>query len=197
MEIKLFGTKIKVTFLFISVITSMIFMDRTGLILPLIFSVIIHEGAHLLAMHFFGVSPKEVLLLPGSILIVNYHTVSRRKETVILILGPLANFIFFALFYCFYLLFNSHTLLQYSAVQLLMCLFNLLIAKGLDGGALLYNLLLIKNTPEKAELKLKIASMITVCGIIFLGIFYTLKGDMNISIFILAIYLLVFTFLKN
>ncbi|MEE1278456.1 MAG: hypothetical protein UHE86_05280, partial [Acutalibacteraceae bacterium] len=75
MEIKFLGTNVKISFLFVAFITIMIFIDKTGLVIPLILAVFVHESAHLLMMKKFGVSPKEITLIPGGIQIVNYHTV--------------------------------------------------------------------------------------------------------------------------
>lgn len=197
MCIKLFGTNVKISFLFVAFVTAMIFIDKTGLVLPLILAVSVHESAHLLMMKKYGVSPKEVTLIPGAIQIVNYHTITRRNENVILLAGPLSNLLLFLLFLGAYSLTKNTATMRFCAVQLVIFAFNLIVAKGLDGGTLFLNICAEKFGENLARILLNIFSFLSAFFIAMIGIYYLLNGTANISIFILAIYILVFTFIKN
>lgn len=197
MNIHFFGVNIKVSFLFAAILCLMIFTDRTGLILPSLIAVTIHEFAHLFFMKKFSCAPKEIALIPGSIMIVNSVYCEKRKENIILIAGPLSNIILFIVFYVIFLLTQKHIFLVHSATQLIIGCFNLLPAKSLDGGALLYNILTNKFSIEKSEILIKAISFITAFIFLTLGLLYIKNGEMNFSLFILAIYILIFTIIKN
>ena len=197
MSIKLFGTNINISFLFVAFITAMIFIDKTGLVIPLICAVSIHEISHLVMMKKYGVSPKEVLIIPGGIQIVNYHTIPIKQENIILIAGPLSNFILFLVSLGLYFFYENIIILRFCAVQLVVFFFNLIIAKGLDGGSLFYNICAEKFGHNLAEILLNVFSFLSALIIALIGVFYLLEGSVNISIFILAIYIFVFSFIKN
>ena len=145
----------------------------------------------------YGVSPKEVTLIPGAIQIVNYHTVDRKKENVILFAGPLSNLILFLLFLGIYFWLKNDVIMRFCAVQLVVFLFNMIIAKGLDGGTLFFNVCASYFGENSAQILLNIFSFLSALFIAIIGMFYLLNGTVNISIFILSIYILVFTFIKN
>ena len=67
MRFKLFGTDIYISFLFASVITLMLLFDKTGLILPLLFAVFMHEIGHLFMMYIRLAAPKRIKLIPASV----------------------------------------------------------------------------------------------------------------------------------
>ena len=78
MRFKLLGTEIYISFLFTAIITLMILFDRTGMAVPTICAVILHETAHLFAMWALDCAPKKVKLIPASVQI----TTSFTKKTV-------------------------------------------------------------------------------------------------------------------
>ena len=197
MRIRIGKTEITVTFAFAAILALMLATDRTGLIIPTALAVFIHEAAHLLTMSVFGCAPLEIILTPGSIQIIKNGINSLKNENKILIAGPLSNIIFFIIFYLVFYATESKQVLQFAAVELIIGLFNLLPAKGLDGGALVYNFALkIKNT-YFAELVLNVTTLTTVVCLIFLGVTLFLRGQGNISIFLIALYILIFSIIKN
>ncbi len=197
MRFTFLNVKITVSFLFVSFVTLMIFTDRTGFILPAIFAITLHEFAHLAAMRVLSVAPKEIMLSPGNIHIVRPECVSLKKENIILLCGPVSNLIVFALLYVLYGFFDNVLLLQYSAVQLVVALFNLLPAKGLDGGALIFNFLQRFFTPLFADKIQKIISFLVGGGCVLFGVSAFLNGEFNLSLFILGFYIIIFTIIKN
>ena len=196
MKIKLWNTEVYITLWFSAVITTLLLFDRTGFILPMIFSVFVHETAHLLSMTVKGCAPKEIVLIPGSIQIVSCKTPSIRIDNIILFAGPLANLIFAVMFFAFYNLKTNKTVLVYALIQMIIGLFNLLPARGLDGGSIIYNICLLKRNSYFADLILQISSICVVIFFIFIGVWLLFHGRGNPSFFIMAVYIFILTILK-
>lgn len=192
MSIKILGVKVYISYLFVAMLTLMFFFDRTGLILPLSFAVFVHETAHLIAMKKLNCAPSEIMLIPGSIRIINPKNYNISKENIILICGPLVNIIFFILF----LIPGNEPFLKYSAVQLTVALFNLLPSYGLDGGALLYNFLILRLSSTASRYIYFSVSLLVGLLFVSLGIIFLVCGEINPSFLILGIYIIVFTFVK-
>ena len=197
MSFSIFGINIKISFLFIGFITLMIFSDRTGLILPLILAATVHELAHLVAMKILEVAPKEIILAPGNIHIIKPECTSLKKDTVILLAGPISNLFLFMVFYVFFSFFKNEILLQHAVVELVVAMFNLLPARGLDGGSLLLNGLLRIFSPTCACIIQKIISFCVGICFLVLSVFAIIKGNINISFLILGMYIIIFTIIKN
>ncbi len=196
MKFKLFGTEIYISFLFAALITFMIATDRTGLIIPTFFAVVLHEIGHLFAMWVTECSPRSINLIPASVEIVRSFSKKKYGETVIAICGPAANFIVFLGTYINYLKTNNETVITFGLLNLIIGLFNLLPVWRLDGGTVLFNIINRFFGALKAERAVKITTLVTAVSIIILGIFATIKGFFNPSIFIIAVYLLISVIIK-
>jgi Zn-dependent protease len=194
MNFEFFGVKIKITFLFVAVICFMLFIDRTGLIIPLFLAVFAHESAHIAAMWFLNCAPREIELIPGSIKIINPQKFSFRKENIILVCGPLCNIIFFALLYSLFLFFGKKIILIYAVIQLIVGAFNLLPAKGLDGGQLINNLLTNYFSVSAAGLIYTILSALVGGMFLAYGFINLINGSVNASVFILGFYIIILSF---
>ncbi len=196
MILKLFGIKIKVTFIFSALICLMLFIDRSGLAIPTVFAVTIHELAHLLAMKKLGLAPKEIELIPGSIKIINPKRYDRKKENIILISGPLCNIALFLVFYLIYIQIGSFIFAKWAVVELIVGVFNLLPAKGLDGGALLFNFLISITSATKANLLYICVSAFVATLFLAFGVLGALTGSLNPSIALIGVYVLILSFSK-
>lgn len=194
MIFKLFGVKIRITFLFTAILCFMLFIDRTGLILPLFLAVFAHEAAHIFAMRILKCAPHEIELIPGSIRIINPQKYSIKKENIILLSGPACNMILFAVFYIIFLLSGSIFLLNSAAVQLIIGAFNLLPAKGLDGGQLVYNLFAKRLPVATAILVYTVLSALVGSAFLAYGLVSIIRGEVNLSVFILGIYIIILSF---
>jgi len=113
------------------------------------------------------------------------------------ICGPLVNILLFLVFYFNFKAFGNELVLYYALLNLVIAIFNLLPVKGLDGGTIVYSLIASKYGINKAEITVKIFTVVIAISITLVGIFLMLKGETNISLFIIAIYLLVLAFLKR
>lgn len=191
MRFKLLGTEIYISFLFAAVITLMLACDRTGLVLPTLFAVFVHEIGHLFAMWLLECSPKRIKLIPTSVQITAPITKRYRNDILIALFGPLVNFLFTLIFYLNFMLFKNELSFYYAGLNLIIGLFNSLPVSGLDGGTVLYSVISKKTNPNRAAVAMKlitfgVASILTATAIIL-----TLKGSFNVSLYIIGIYLFV------
>lgn len=190
MKLKLLGTEIYVSFLFMAMLTLMIACDKTGFVLPTLFAVFIHELGHLFAMWALGISPKRIKLIPTSVQIVSDIASRYTSDIFVSLCGPIANFVLFIALYINFLSFKNEMSLCYGLLNLIIGIFNLFPVKGLDGGRILLSLTAKFFSLNKAELVLKIVTIIIAVAIIIVGILLAIKKELNLSIFIIGIYLL-------
>ncbi len=197
MKFKLLGTEIYISFLFCAVITIMLLTDKTGYMLPALFAVFMHEIGHLFMMWVVDCAPKRIKLIPASIQITTPFQKRYRNDILIAASGPIVNIILFLTLYFNFLAFGNQITLYFALLNLIIALFNLLPVKGLDGGTILYCILAKFKGCEKAALILKIITLVLAALIIVMAITLSLRGKFNISFYIMGIYLLITSLLKN
>ncbi len=195
MSFRLFSTKVTVSFLFTSVVSVVLLFDKTGFAFPMLCSVVFHEAGHLAAMYICGCAPSEIRLIPGLVQIC-MPAVSLRHEAFILVCGPLVNLLLFSLLFINCYVFSNIWFLDFSVINLIYGVFNMLPVKGVDGGSLLHIFLSRIFGTIKAD---RVLNTITVIAavLVFLGaVFLTVKGNANYSAYIMAVYLILSVFLK-
>lgn len=197
MRFKFLGTEIYVSFLFMAVITVMLATDRTGMILPTLFAVIMHETGHLFAMWVLDCAPKQIRLIPASVQITADITNRYKTDIAVSLCGPLTNLLLFFVLYFNYLAFKNEITLCYALINLIIALFNLLPVTGLDGGTVLFSVLAKRLEYNRARLIVRIITITVAAAVLFVGVMFTLRGKLNISIYILGIYLLIMSILKS
>ncbi len=196
MKFKLLDTEIYISFLFVAIVALMLATDRTGLLLPSLFAVTMHEVAHLFAMWLVDLSPKRIRLIPASVQIIRKFGASFKSEIFIALSGPAANLLLFAVLYFNFLSFGNEMVQYYALINLVVGAFNLLPVIGLDGGTVLLELISRKTDYNKAVLLLKIITLTISLVCVILAILMFIKGDFNPSVFILAIYFFIMFLLK-
>lgn len=197
MRITLFGHKVTISFWFIALITAMLCIDRSGLMLPTLAAVMLHETAHLITMRCLGCAPEEISLVPGAISIKNRRLCTKRAEAAILISGPAANIVLFFLLWSIYKLAGSVSPAIWGAVQLVIGIYNLLPARGFDGGDLLALILSEYIGECTADLVLRIITIIVSVTLITGGVILLFKDRTNLSIVILGVYIFIFFVVRN
>lgn len=197
MNFKILGTKIYVSFFFTAVVTIMLATDRTGIALPTIFAVILHEIGHLFAMWVLDCVPKQVKLIPASVQITSNFSKRYRNDILIALCGPVINLILFLTLYFNYLCFKNELVLHYALINLLVGSFNLLPVSGLDGGTVLFCLLVKKIEFSRSKLIVKLVTLLFAVIILIIGITLTVRGKVNLSLYILGLYFLIIAIMKN
>ena len=196
MRVKLFGTEVYISFLFAAVVTVLLATDRTGMILPSLFAIIMHEIGHLFAMWALDCAPKRVKLIPASVQITASFTKGYKNDIIIAICGPLVNFLLFFTLYLNYLAFKNKITLCYALINLIIGLFNSLPVKGLDGGTVLFSILVKRKDYNKAVLILRAVTVGVALSIIVVAVLLTVKNKINLSLYIIGIYLFIMSILK-
>lgn len=196
MRFKLFGTRIYVSFLFAAAVALMLAVDRTGLVVPTLFAVFIHESGHLFAMWACGSAPKSIRLIPASVQIVRGFSPRPGGEVAIALCGPLTNLVLFFTLLLNYYAFHHETVLNFALLNLIFGLFNLLPVRGLDGGTLLTALLCRRLELYRAERIVRLLTAVFAVGFCVTGVIGALNGRFNLSVFILALYFFITALLK-
>lgn len=196
MRFKLFGTEIYISFLFTAVITLMLATDRTGFILPTLFASMAHEAGHLFAMWIKDCNPKKIKLIPASVQITRPVGSHYKTDIVVALCGPLVNFVLFATLFFNYLAFKNQTTLYFAMLNLIIGAFNSLPVSGLDGGTVLFSLIAQKKGINRAAAVVRAVTLISALSVLAAAILLTVKGNINISLYIIAIYLAVMSIIK-
>lgn len=138
----------------------------------LLLSALLHEAGHLLAIRRMGAPIRRVDLLPmGGLIVYDQTTVSPKGCAIISAAGPVANLL--AMLCCLPLVPLSPYLLFFVIANAFLAFLNLLPWEALDGGSLLFHLLLAKTDPLHAEVVCKWVSRLTT---VFLALFLSLLG---------------------
>ena len=197
MKLKFFGTEIYISFLFCAIVCFMLIVDRTGLVIPTLFAVFIHESGHLLAMWAADCQPRAIRLIPTSVQIVRGFSPKRYGEAAITFCGPAANLVIFGVLTANYFIFKSERSLIFALLNLVIAVFNLLPVSGLDGGTLLTLAIAHFTDIYRAERIVRIITAVFAFIAFLLGVYLWVSGTVNISVFIVAVYLGVCSLIKK
>ena len=197
MKFKIFGTQIYISFLFCAVLCFMLVIDRTGLVIPTLFAAFIHESGHLLAMWAADCQPKAVRLIPTSVQIIRGFSPKKHGEAAIAFCGPMANLVLFVALYANFFISQNEQALNFAILNLVLAIFNLLPVSGLDGGTLLAIFLSKFTDIYKAESIVRIITVAFAFVAFLLGVYLWVSNSVNISVFIVAIYLAVCGMVKK
>lgn len=196
MKFKLFDTEIYLSFLFLAVITVMLATDKTGYMLPTLFAISVHEAGHLFMMWLLECAPKKIKLIPASVQISMSMSKRYRNDVLVALSGPLVNLVIFFTLYFNYFAYKNETVLVFALLNLVIAIFNLLPVKGLDGGTVLFCFLCKNLDINKATLVMRLITLILASSVIVLAVILTLKQKVNISLYIMGIYLFIITLVK-
>lgn len=175
----------------------MLAVDRTGLVIPTLFAVFIHESGHLLAMWASDCQPRAIRLIPTSVQIIREFSPKRCGEIAVTLCGPLANLVIFGVLLANYFIFKNEQVLTFSILNLVIAVFNLLPVSGLDGGTLLTAAIACFTDIYKAEGIVRIVTAVFAVMAFLTGVYLWASGTLNISVFIVAVYLMVCSLVKK
>ncbi|MBR5922429.1 MAG: site-2 protease family protein [Clostridia bacterium] len=197
MRFSLFGTKIYVSFLFAATVSFMLATDRTGLVIPTLFAVLIHEVGHLFTMYVSDSAPKEIRLIPASVQIIEDYRRPQKSRAVISLSGPLANVAVGSAIYINACFTGSQTAMKFAIINGVVAAFNMLPVSGLDGGRLLLIFLCRKRELYSSMRILSIVTAVLAAAVFLSGVYLIVSGNANLSVFIVALYLAVCAILKR
>ena len=185
----------KFNFSFFAVIAFLIFADTSGMAVLSLTACILHEGGHLLAMALCGIYPDKITFYGGGIAIskIGMEQMSYIRRLVILSAGCTVNFLISSL--C--LAFPENEMIQiFSAVNLLIGIFNALPIGYFDGARILEVLLVRVMSPSSAAIVKKIigaiCSFVIIAGILYYCIFS--GKSVSISLGFAMLYLIIAQF---
>ncbi len=152
-------------------------MDDRGFLLTLT-SALIHEAGHILSAAFLGVELSSFKLsLGGAVIKTGGYIKSTAAELAILLSGCAVNFFAFLVFY--------KAWSEFAAVNLALCIFNLLPVCGLDGGEILKCILQRYLPPGKAHGINAFVNSVFLFAIGFFGMFSLIFSQGNPSLFLI------------
>ncbi len=187
---KLFGMHICFDFSFFAVIAIFLLFFGNGLWVDALLACIIHELSHLLVMRAFNIVADRITFYGAGIRISSggVEKCAFLPRCAIYSAGCFANLIMFATM----LICSNYCS---AAVNILICIFNLLPFGELDGGALLRMILICNAPPECIDV---IEKIVEILVIILLSVsFVIVFGGINISLFIVLFYFLVSSYVSD
>ena len=190
MRFKIFNTVVTVSYAFLLIVCVLLLLDRTGYAGLSVLTVFLHEMGHYAAMRMVKAPILQVDFCVCTVRVTTAPVLSVRQTAVIAFFGPFVNLLL-SLF-----VFVDHPLaLYFGAANLGFGLMNLIPAKGLDGGDLIF-CILSKLFPKKAAVIFSVTSIFSVSLIIFLGGVFLAFSKYNPTLLLVGIYLLILHFRK-
>ena len=191
LEIK--NTVIEIRASFFLVITFMLLICDNAVVLISLFSSLIHECGHLIAMIACKESPQRLLFSASGLRIDRKcrSGLSFAREIIIALSGVWGHLIISLCAYLIYIFSHTECSLAVCAVNLVIALFNLLPIESLDGARGLW-FILCRRIPEESaqEIITDVSIVTTVLLIIFFGVTVYL-GMANPSLVVVIIYLVI------
>jgi len=181
----------RLSLLFPALLTALLLWQPDGLAVSCLVAALLHEGGHLLAMLCVGVPPEDCVLGAfGARIRLGHRLPSYRKNLVISMAGPAANFV------CAFLLFALGRVTP-AVVHLVLGLLNLLPATALDGGEILRCGLCFIGLEALSGAVLRLTSALTLLPLAALCFWLFLRGQGNVTLLIVSGYLTVLLFFSD
>lgn len=150
----------------------------------LFLSCLLHEFGHLAAICICKCRYRRMDILPMGALIVCPEGMPYKKELAVALAGPAASALGCAAALAFFAAFGSVSALYAFVVGAVLCLFNLMPAKRLDGGKALLNYLLMHKEKDTAE---RICSAVSSVVFVLLfalaaAVYFALDGNAGVML---------------
>ena len=176
--------KVYIWFSFFAIISLFLVLSQNEWGVWCISAGILHETGHLISYIIKGYPPKELHFEYSGIRLIPRRQIFHRKEDFIfLISGSLVNFI------CFFALKNF--LLIPSLFHLVLGIFNLLPIMPLDGSRILGAIVSVFFGEYTAQIVCAWVSLIVGLCVLVFGIYVLIDSKINLSLCILAGYILI------
>ncbi len=130
MKFRLCNISFEVNYLFLSMLILYLAFDRTGVYLPLLIGMVVHEFSHIICLIMFSCKIHSIHLNIGAITITHSDNITKIKRIISILAGPFSNFLISMI-----AMLCKNEMLFF--VNLILALYNLLPINGLDGGELI------------------------------------------------------------
>ncbi len=188
-------TQIKINPLLYIVWTVFIVADQAAPLLYAFLGAAIHECAHIGAFTAYGAALEKVEILPFgiSVKLRNSAALDCRQEMVCAAAGPLANIVCALILICLKPLPNLEGTEFFFYCNIALCAVNCMPVLPLDGGRILY-FGLLQHLPIMSAKKISVAASFVLLVPMFLFAFIQTFRTGNISVLLIALYLLIYLF---
>lgn len=190
MNIKIFGIRIEISYLFACAVVLFIANDRTGILIPMTLSILLHEIIHILFLNLFGCRVDRISFTIGKLGVEYSGNISKIKMIVSVLSGPLVN-----LLLAFVGLVVKSDV--WFCVNIILAFYNLLPASGLDGGTILESILGCFLKGKTVRIILIVCSVLVSITICFGFVIIVVKDGINFSASLFVIYLVLPLVLKK
>ena len=183
---------ITISFPFLILFTAFLLLNDNLAIVWGILGAVVHELGHLFAMYLKKCLPSQIHVQAFSVDIIATNNTQRDYKTDVLILlaGPLANLGLSLLLFLLYKCSKALFLVEFTYANLFLAIFNMLPIEALDGGQLVFYLLIRKIKIKTAEKLSIFISFFSVLPLAVLGFYTLLQSKYNFSLFFLSCYLI-------
>ena len=182
--------RIKVSFWFFAALSILSLFDKSGMGVCALLAALIHESGHLLMMYYIVKNPpRSVSITPAGIIIEADELGNGKGWAAVALSGSIANFIF--AFVMFFFIFNFRfSIFNLLSANLFIGLINLIPAKGLDGGEILFRILIRRMKIRHAELVSMVVSLLCAVPAIAAGLYIMSQNPGNFTLLTVGLWLI-------
>lgn len=199
MKFKIFGINICFSYIFVAVLTLIVFLDTSQRFLFCFVSALCHELGHIFTMSKLGRKPKKIICQLFNIKIIDTTRAvfSYKTDLAIVLSGVVVNFSLSLISYLIFLISNLEIFLTFSIVNLLTGAFNLLPVSNLDGGQAIYLILAQKLSDKTANRIIDVLTVLLILPISIAGFIVLFNSKYNFSLLLISVYLVITLIVKN
>lgn len=192
-------SKFSISIYFAVFVAIMVVIDKTNYCLLALMCVLIHECGHLFMFVIFKLPIKSVSIKLFGVEIEtdNSIKIDYKKEIFVSLGGCLANLLTILICLFLNIFYSCSNLLMVAAFSLLILTLNILPISYLDGGNVLKAILCNQISIDKSENIINITSVIFVIPLTIVALVLFVRTDFNISLIIVAIYLVSMILMKR
>lgn len=192
-EFSIFNCKIKIDFLFVAVLTFITVTDKTFLSLCAVALIFAHEMGHIISAKILKTPIYEINFGPVNVDILKpqaYYSKSFFQKMIIILSGFISNLIIFIILSGIYIITKNKFLMLVALQSFIIGMINILPIESLDGGEAVGLILHKFFSYENAKKISNVLSLVFLVPATFFGIFLGIKSRHNISVIMLALYLI-------
>lgn len=183
-----FSMKMTIHPLFIPLLFSLVLYGNVSYYAIILSSLLIHEFGHIIAAFLMKVKIKRCVIMPygGEIELEGGYAVSPKKELMIALGGPIATFVSYLIATAPF--FNPLLAEPFIKVQILLLVINLFPIWPLDGGRIVFALIILIYKKARIYEMYLLFSFIFILGVMFVSFVFLPK---SLFLFILTIFLFI------